>query len=144
MIPFCTYRVQSCQAKNGFRKRACYKVGMVKDTKISGFSKRLAKLRKARGLTQQQLADRIHVSRRVIAYYEAESDNPPSNIVILLSKALNVSADELLGLNPASNHAQGQASLKITRRMKKIEELPAVEQKFILKAIDSHLKALEK
>jgi len=119
-------------------------VGMVKDTKISGFSKRLAKLRKARGLTQQQLADRIHVSRRVIAYYEAESDNPPSNIVILLSKALNVSADELLGLNPASNHAQGQASLKITRRMKKIEELPAVEQKFILKAIDSHLKALEK
>jgi transcriptional regulator with XRE-family HTH domain len=117
---------------------------MKKETAISGFSKRLATLRKAKGLTQQQLADIINVSRRVIAYYEAESDNPPGYLIVQFSKALEVSADELLGIKTVKNSDAHQASLKIIRRMKKIESLPAAEQKFILKAIDSHIKAIEK
>ncbi len=36
-------------------------------------------LRKGQVLTQQQLADKIEVTRRVIAYYEVKSDNPPGN-----------------------------------------------------------------
>ena len=84
-----------------------------------------------------------HENRRVIAYYEVESDNPPSNLVVLLSKALSVSADELLGLKPFKDNGD-KPSLRLTRRMKKIEALPESQQQFILKAIDSHLKALEK
>ena len=56
---------------------------MDKITKLKNFGKRLAMLRKERGLTYQQLADKIEVSRRVIAYYEVESDNPPGNIILL-------------------------------------------------------------
>lgn len=37
----------------------------------AGFGARLAELRKAAGFTQQQLADEVGVSRRMVAYYEA-------------------------------------------------------------------------
>jgi repressor LexA len=117
---------------------------MLKGKKIVGFSKRLAKLRKAKGLTQQQLADKINVSRRVVAYYEAESDNPPGYLIVCFSEALNVSADELLGIKLDNSVDNNQPSLKLVRRMNKIESLSPSQQKFILKAIDSHLRALER
>jgi transcriptional regulator with XRE-family HTH domain len=112
----------------------------MKNTKT--FSTRLADLRKARGLSQQQLADEVNVSRRVIAYYEVESDNPPSNLVVLLSDVLNVSADELLGIKPVESDIT-KSSLKFTRRMKQIEALPPSQQKALLKNIDMFLKGAE-
>ena len=122
-------------------KNLCYKKSMDKIKKIRDFGKRLAMLRKEQGLTQQQLADKIDVTRRVIAYYEVESDNPPGNIIILLSKALNISTDELLGFTPAAT--SGKPSLKLTRRMKKIENLPPSQQKVLLKTIDTFLKGAQ-
>lgn len=122
-------------------KNLCYKRNMDKIKKIKNFGKRLAMLRKERGMTQQQLADKIDVTRRVVAYYEVESDNPPGNIIMLLSKALNISADELLGLAPTG--IDGKPSLKLTRRMKKIEDLPPSQQKVLLKTIDTFLKGAQ-
>jgi len=92
-------------------------------------------------VTQQQLADAIDVSRRVIAYYEVESDNPPGNIIMLLSKALNITSDELLGLTPTDTG--GKPNLKLTRRMKEIENLPPAQQKVLLKTIDTFLKGAQ-
>ncbi len=114
---------------------------MEKIKKIKNFGKRLAMLRKQRGMTQQQLAGEIDVSRRVIAYYEVESDNPPGNIIMLLSKALNITSDELLRLTPTETG--GKPSLKLTRRMKEIENLPPSQQKVLLKTIDTFLKGAQ-
>jgi len=116
---------------------------MAKEKNINNFGKRLAKLRKEKGLTQQQLADRVAVSRRVIAYYEVESDNPPSSLVVILSKALNVSADELLGLKGFKDNGD-RPNLRLTRRMKKIKALPPSQQKALLKTLDTFLKGAEK
>ncbi|MEW6079066.1 MAG: helix-turn-helix transcriptional regulator [Thermodesulfobacteriota bacterium] len=110
---------------------------------IMNFGKNLAHLRKSSGLTQQQLADKIGVSRRVIAYYEGETKYPPAHLIAPLSKALNITTDELLGVKPPKNNG-GKPDLKLQRRMNKIKELPSSQQQFILKAIDSHLKALDK
>ena len=41
-----------------------------------GFGTRLVALRKAAGYTQQQLADELGVTRRMVAYYETESEHP--------------------------------------------------------------------
>jgi DNA modification methylase/DNA-binding XRE family transcriptional regulator len=62
----------------------------------SGFGVRLSTLRKAAGLTQEKLAHAVGVSRRVIAYYEGETQHPPTTILPRLSRALGVSADKLL------------------------------------------------
>jgi ribosome-binding protein aMBF1 (putative translation factor) len=49
----------------------------MKDRPVAGFGSRLATLRQARGLSQEALAAEVDVSRRTIAYYEAESAQPP-------------------------------------------------------------------
>jgi transcriptional regulator with XRE-family HTH domain len=45
----------------------------------SGFGPRLAQLRQARGLTQEELGARIGVSNRMIAYYERDDAEPPGS-----------------------------------------------------------------
>jgi len=64
-------------------------------------------------------------------------------MIIRLALVLRVTADELLGIKPSKNK-NGNPSLKIQRRVKKIEALSESQQKFVLKAIDSHLKAFER
>jgi transcriptional regulator with XRE-family HTH domain len=68
-----------------------------------GFGARLAQVRQQRGLSQEALAAAVGVSRRVIAYYEAESDQPPGALLAVLARTLKVSADELLGLKPVKD-----------------------------------------
>ncbi|MCP9491973.1 MAG: helix-turn-helix domain-containing protein [Solirubrobacteraceae bacterium MAG38_C4-C5] len=60
------------------------------------FPKRLAALRKERGLTQQVLADRagVHVSQ--IRRYEGGSSTPTLDVLRQLAIALSVSADALV------------------------------------------------
>jgi transcriptional regulator with XRE-family HTH domain len=102
---------------------------------ISDFGKRLAKLRKANGMTQQQLGDQVGVSRRVIAYYEAETDYPPVHILVPLAQALNVSNDELLGAK--DNKAPLDPKLAaLWRRLKVLETFSDKDRKAVLQYVD--------
>ena len=64
------------------------------------FGARLAELRKAAGFTQVELAEAIGTSQRMVAYYESTEDYPLARLLRNLSRALGVTADELLGLTP--------------------------------------------
>ena len=54
-------------------------------------------LRKARGITQSQLARLTGVNKALISKYETGTCHPPYHTLIRLSKALGVSTDYLLG-----------------------------------------------
>lgn len=102
------------------------------------FSSNLAKIRRAKGFSQQKLADAIGVSRRVITYYEnGETSHPPAHLLVPIAKALKVSVDELLGLKKSqisdSNHAA------LWRRLKKAEQLPKRQQKAVIDYIEALL-----
>ena len=58
--------------------------------------KKLQQLRKAKGLSQEQLAEQINVSRQAISKWELEEAVPDTSKVILLSKLFQVSTDYLL------------------------------------------------
>lgn len=60
------------------------------------FPDRLARLRKERGLTQQQLADRAEVHVVQIRRYEGGVSQPAVDVLKRLAVALSVSADALL------------------------------------------------
>ncbi|WP_080403034.1 helix-turn-helix domain-containing protein [Burkholderia ubonensis] len=60
------------------------------------FSNRLSTLRKQRGLTQQQLADRAEVHMVQINRYEAGLSRPTLDVFKRLAISLSVSADTLL------------------------------------------------
>lgn len=106
-----------------------------------GFGPRLAQLRKTAGYTQQQIADEIGATRRQIAYYEAESEHPPSGLLINLARALNVSVDELLGLQSGRKAAKPAVSTRLERRLKLIERMPAKPKQQLLGLIDTFIAA---
>lgn len=108
----------------------------VKERLVTGFGERLARLRAQRGLSQLELAERLGVSRRVIAYYEAESDQPPGALLVDLVKALKVSADELLGIKPVSDRVPIKTA-RLRKRLTKVEELPPGDQRTVLKLVDA-------
>ena len=113
------------------------------NTGKESFGSRLAKLRKAKGFTQVELAEKMGIIQVLVSDYELDKLRPYHDMVARFAKALDVSADELLGLTPLKNKGN-DPSLKILRRVKKIEDLPSTQQKFILKTIDSLLKAAER
>ena len=106
---------------------------------MTSFGLLLAQLRKSAGFTQQELADEIGVSRRVIAYYEAESQHPPANLLIDLSKTLGVTCDELLGLKPVAESPKGTTRLE--RRLKLIEKLQPKAKRQLTQLIDTFIEA---
>lgn len=61
------------------------------------FGARLASFRTAAALTQSELAERVGVSRRQIAYYESGTGRPPGALLSLLADLFEVSTDVLLG-----------------------------------------------
>lgn len=65
------------------------------------FGPRLIQLRKARGWTQSQLAQKIDSSIRAIFYYEREGRYPPAPVIAQLADAFDVSIDTLMGRSEA-------------------------------------------
>lgn len=64
------------------------------------FGARLAEARKATGMTQQQLAEQVGVSRRVIISYEHNRTCPRGPVLERLEKVLGVSLDDLDSFAP--------------------------------------------
>lgn len=112
----------------------------VRSRTTAGFGERLAALRGARGLSQEELAQAAGVSRRMIAYYEAESDQPPGALLVDLAQALKVSADELLGLKPATEKTPPRTA-RLRKRLQLVEQLPAVDQRTVLKLVEALAEA---
>lgn len=56
----------------------------------------ILKLRKKSGLSQEQLGEKVNVTRQTISNWELNETTPNPEQLKLLSKALNVSIDELL------------------------------------------------
>ena len=104
---------------------------------------RIARLRKESGYTQAELADKISINRVLISDYERDRIRPHYEMIIHLAKALDVSTDEFLGVKPSKSNGK-KPSLKILRRIQKIEGLPPSQQKILLKNIDMFLKGAEK
>ena len=109
---------------------------------VTNSGQRLAQLRKDAGYTQQELADEIGVSRRMIAYYETESEHPPANLLVDLATALKVSTDELLGMKATKKKAS-QPDNRLVRRMQQIEKLPAKDKRQLIQVIDTFIKAAQ-
>lgn len=95
--------------------------------------------RKKQGLTQAELAEHLGVTREAVAAYESGRVRLMDDIIIRFASALKVSTDEILGYKQASLDVP-ILSLRLMKRLQKIERLPAFDQKALLKTIDNALK----
>lgn len=112
---------------------------------LGGFGARLVELRKAVGYTQAELAGELGVSRRMIAYYEGETEHPPANLLAGLAGALGVSIEVLLGTEPARKGVRSPkpATSRLQRRLQQIERLEAAEKRQILQVLDTLLESAQ-
>ena len=85
------------------------------------FGKRLASIRKKRGLSQYQLADKLGFSRGQIANYEQGKREPDYQTLIKIAEFFDVSTDYLLGVtnNPSRDENKEQ-------KLKEFLEQPGV------------------
>jgi transcriptional regulator with XRE-family HTH domain len=102
-------------------------------------SQRLARLRKQRGYTQVELAEKMGSRQVLISAYETDRIALSAEIAVRLAMALEVSTDELLHPN-VKKRSTAKPSLKVMRRLEQIEKLPENKQSFILSALDSMLR----
>lgn len=62
------------------------------------FGNTLKKLRLQEGLTQQELANQLGVTKSVVSYYELQERYPSPEILAKLARVFHVTTDYLLGL----------------------------------------------
>lgn len=78
------------------------------------------------------------VSQRVIAYYEADDVQLPGPMLADLARALRVSTDELLGLEPVREEVASPRAARLLERLK-AAELPPHEQRAVITFIEALL-----
>jgi len=89
-------------------------------------------LRKQKGMTQQQLAERIGVHVAQIRRYEAGTSQPTLDVVRSLAVALGVSADELLF---AKDERGPDAALKL--QFEAVSRFDPESKKVVQQVLDS-------
>jgi transcriptional regulator with XRE-family HTH domain len=101
--------------------------------------KRIAGLRKKRGLTQGQLAELIGISQMLISKYEIGRVKLSAEMLYRFAKALKTSSDTILSLKEEKSEME-IPSLKLIKRMNEMEKLPPADLKMLLRNIDIFIR----
>lgn len=73
----------------------------------------IASLRKAKGMTQQNLADELHVSNRTVSKWERGEGIPEISTLIVLAEIFNISVEELIAGRRLESHQTTESKKQI-------------------------------
>ena len=81
------------------------------------------------------------VTRRMIAYYESESEYPPTVLLSGLAKVLGRSIEEVLATAPAKAQTKAKTGdSRLHRRLQPIEKLEPTEKRQVMQLIDAFIE----
>lgn len=104
------------------------------------FGKRLASARRAKGLSQEALAQLLDTTRVNIGYYERKATNPTLEFIQRCAEALDVPLADLIGGIVSKNgHKPGPPS-KLQQQIEEIRRLPRAKQRFVSELLDTVLQ----
>jgi transcriptional regulator with XRE-family HTH domain len=109
-----------------------------KRTFFAGLGKRVAQLRKARGITQVQLAEALEVSQQTVQSYEVGRRRIPVSTLRLLAKTLSVSLDELMADGEQARRKREPVP-QVQRQLERISALPKPKQRAVMDVIEALL-----
>ena len=101
---------------------------------------RLTRLRKERGFTQVELAQKVGITQVLISAYETDRCSFSVEMAIRFALTLEISLDELLNPN-AKKLSTKKPSRRVLRRLEQIERLPRRKQVALLTTIDAFLQS---
>lgn len=99
---------------------------------------RLAQIRKEKGYTQVELAQKLGLLQVQISDYERGRSRLNAEMAASFAKVLKVSADELLGIKSADKKTK-KTDRRFLRRLEQLENLPKRDQQALLRTIDAYL-----
>ena len=85
---------------------------------------RLVQLRKQHGLSQEELAEKLGISRQAVSKWERAESSPDTDNLISIAKLYNVSLDELLKTDEDPETLRTQAREKTEEYKRKEEKSP--------------------
>ena len=105
---------------------------------------KILNMRKARGWSQEELADRAGVSRQAVSRWESGSAKPDADKIIAICDLFGISADYLLrdsyeGEHPAGTAAQQEPAhpVNIRRKILKVYAMASAIALFVMMIISS-------
>jgi transcriptional regulator with XRE-family HTH domain len=96
----------------------------------------IAQLRKARGMTQAELARAIGVSQQAVFAYEISERRVSVYILIKLARVFSISVDELIGLARPPRIPKRRLSPRAMRHAERLQALSKTQQRFVVRIID--------
>jgi len=102
------------------------------------FANLLAALRKERQLTQVELAEKVGVSRGIVAFYESCKTNPTLETVEKFADFFGVSIGYMLEEAEGGRSRPGPAS-KFEQQVDRVRQLSPLQQRRLVNMIDAFL-----
>jgi transcriptional regulator with XRE-family HTH domain len=99
---------------------------------------RLARLRKERGYSQVELAEKMGLIQSLVSDYERGKLRLNADMLARFALTLDVTTDEIIGLERKRPTAKAK-SRRIQRRVEALERLPKRDQETVLRTIDAFL-----
>lgn len=110
------------------------------DSSQETHGQRLARIRKERGITQVELAQRLDTSQTAISDYERDVLRLNGDVIVRLADILDVSSDELLGLSQRKSSGPTRDK-RLARRLQAFDSLPKRDRDALTRTIDAFLSA---
>lgn len=106
---------------------------------FSALGERIAALRRARNVTQAQLAETLGVSQQTIQAYEAGRRRIPVSALPVVARALSASLEDLFGETEQPVRSKRGPVPKWTQQIEEIAKLPKAQQRFVAQMLDMAL-----
>ena len=108
------------------------------------FGQRLARVRKERGYTQVEIAQKVGIIQVLVSNYESGRLRMHAEMIVRFAQALGVSTDTLLGLDDNKNaRAAAKIPRRLLRRVEQMSRLSLQNQRALLKTIDGFIKGVQ-
>jgi transcriptional regulator with XRE-family HTH domain len=99
---------------------------------------RMARLRRERGITQVELAEMLGIVQPMVSAYENGGLRLHGELIVELTKILDVTADQLLGLKETKNGTPKNG--RLLRKLQQLELLPRRDQQALMRTIEAFLQ----
>ncbi|KWD78418.1 XRE family transcriptional regulator [Burkholderia ubonensis] len=100
---------------------------------------RMAQFRKARGLTQAQLAETLGLTQQTYQSYEVGRRRIPVSALPHVARALSVTLEDLFGETDSTSRSKRGPMPKWQKQIEAIAQLPRAKQQFVARVLDTVL-----
>jgi len=105
---------------------------------------RLARIRKAKEITQVELAKRLDITQSALSKYERGALLLHGELIVAFARELDVTSDEILGIEcaPAVPAEPALKDRRLRRRIMALEQLSKRDREAVIRTLDAFLQKL--